>query len=152
SSTDNGATWTNVGGATVSGTNSFYQLTEADEGKLIRAQASFIDDTGQMVTTTSAATSAVADVTPLITAPFSYAVDELSIVKNGTQIYDNTFSQAPPFSSTILSNGVATPITFLTAGSTWTDIGGKAILSSTGVSAAGSNTQVLARLNTNTDP
>ena len=63
----------------------------------------------------------------MISAPFSYAVDGLAIIKNGTQIYNDTFSQAPPFSSTISSNGVQTPINFATLGSTWMDVGGKAI-------------------------
>ena len=37
----------------------------------------------------------VADVTPEITVPFNYAVDSLSIIKNGSQIYSDNFSQAP---------------------------------------------------------
>ena len=36
-------------------------------------------------------------------------------------------------SPTILSNGVPTPIVFLTLGSTWTESGGQAVLSSAGV-------------------
>ena len=72
--------------------SSFYQLTESDEGKVFRAMASFTDDTGQVVSTTSAQTVAVADMTPEITVPFSYTVDNLSIVKNGTQIYNNSFA------------------------------------------------------------
>src|SRR5205085_1750844 len=114
SSSDNGLTFGNVGGATTGVVNgvvsSLYQLTEADEGKIFRAQASFTDDTGQLVTATSAPTVSVADVTPFITAPYSYAADEFSIVKNGTQIYDDTFAQAPPFSPNITdTNGVSTP-------------------------------------------
>ena len=86
SSSDGGQTWTNVA-ATAAGNfangvpSSFYQMTESDEGKQFRAIASFTDDTGQVVTTTSAATAAVADVTPEITVPFSYTVENLSIVK-----------------------------------------------------------------------
>ena len=87
-------------------------------------QGSFTDSGGQLITATSSPTVAVADVTPVITAPFSQsaiAVDDLSIVKNGAQIYDDTFSQAPPSSPTILSNGVPSPIVYLTLGSTWTE-------------------------------
>ena len=125
-SSDGGQSWTNAGpGITsflynsVNNTlSSVYSLGEGDEGKLLRVQASFTDDTGQLHTATSAPTSsAVVDVAPAITAPFSYAVDELSIVKNGTQIYDNTFTQAPP-NSPALSNGVTvTPTNFFTLGS-----------------------------------
>jgi VCBS repeat-containing protein len=159
SSSDGGLTWANVGGA-ISGNfngalSSFLQLTERQEGQQLRAQSSFTDSGGQLITATSSPTVAVADVTPVITAPFSYAVDDLSIVKNGTEIYNNTFSQAPPASPTILSNGVPVPIVFLTLGSTWTEAGGKAILSSTGLApntvVSGSDWD-LALLNTNTDP
>jgi hypothetical protein len=135
--------------------SSFYQMTESDEGKQFRAIASFTDDTGQVVSATSAPTVPVTDVTPEITIPFTYTVDELSITKNGTQIYDNTFDQAPPASSTILSNGVPTPIVFLTLGSTWTEAGGQAFMSSSGVSpnqAIAGGVEDFALLNTNTDP
>jgi hypothetical protein len=158
SSSDGGTTWANAPGAitgAANGVNSFYQLLETDEGKIFRVQASFTDDTGQLVTAASAATVPVRDVAPLVTPAFSYAVDELSIVKNGVQTYDNTFSQAPPISPTILANGfVPTAINFITDGSTWTDVGGKAILSSSGVAPtniAGVD-WVAARLNTNTNP
>ena len=159
SSSDGGLTWSNVGGALsggfTGGLSSFLQLTEGNEGQHFRVQSSFTDSGGQLISATSSPTVAVADVTPVITAPFSYAVDALSIVKNGTQIYNNTFSQAPPSSPTILSNGVPLPIVFLTLGSTWTEAGGKAILSSTGLApntvVSGSDWD-LALLNTNTDP
>src|SRR5581483_5266836 len=90
-----------------------------------------------------------------ITAPFSYAVDSLSITKNGTQIYSNDFSQAPMTSPTILSNGSPTPIVFITQGSTWTEQNGKAIASSTGVAlnpnvSSGTSVFDIAVLNTNT--
>ncbi len=49
-----------------------------------------------------------------------------------TTIYDDTFDQAPPYGPTILNNGVPTPITYFTNGSTWSEAGGKGILSSTG--------------------
>ena len=162
SSSDGGVTWANVGGAISANLNgalssfqsSFLQLTEGEEGQQLRVQTSFTDS-GGLVTATSSPTVAVADVTPVITAPFSYAVDDLSIIKNGTEIYNNTFSQVPPASPTILSNGVPVPIVFLTLGSTWTEVGGKAILSSTGLApntvVSGSDWD-LALLGTNTDP
>jgi RTX calcium-binding nonapeptide repeat (4 copies) len=165
SSSDGGESWTNVSGAQLGKFNgvvsSFYQLTEGDEGKLFRATASFVGDTGQTISTTSApTTTTVADVTPEITIPFSYAVDSLSIIKNGTQIYTNDFSQAPIASPTILSNlsdGSTSPIVFITQGSTWTEVGGKAIASSAGVAVnpntgGGNSVFNLALLNTNTDP
>ena len=164
SSSDGGQTWSNVDGALAGNfdngqPSSFLQLTEANEGQEFRAQASFTDDTGQVVSTTSAPSAPVADVTPEITVPFSYTVADLSIVKTvsgtPTQIYDDTFGQAPPASPTILSNGVATPIVFLTLGSTWTEFGGQAVLSSTGVApnqAIAGGTEDIALLDTNTDP
>ena len=167
SSSDGGLTWINVGGALSGGfsgaLSSFLQLTEGNEGQQFRVQSSFTDSGGQLITATSSPTVAVADVTPVITAPFSQsaiAVDDLSIVKNGTQIYDDTFSQAPPSSPTILSNGVPSPIVYLTLGSTWTESNGHAVLwsptlQSTGFapSTAGTgNVDVVAVLNTNTDP
>jgi hypothetical protein len=167
SSSDGGQTWTNVGGA-VSGNfngapSSFLQLTEADENLQLRVQNSFTDSLGQVITATSSATVPVADVTPVITAPISQSaivVDDLSITKNETLIYNNTFSQAPPASPTILSNGVPTPIVFLTLGSSWTEANGHAVLwsptaQSTGfarTTTASGNDEVYALLNTNTDP
>ena len=126
-------------------------------------QSSFTDSFSQVITGTSSATVRVADVTPVITAPISQSaivVDELSITKNGSQIYDNTFSQAPPAPSAILSNGVSTPIVFLTLGSTWTEANGHAVLwsptsQSTGfapATTASGNDEVFALLNTITDP
>ena len=160
SSSDGGVTWTNVGGALAGNfangqPSSFLQMTDSDEGLQLRVQASFTNASGQLINATSAPTVAVADVTPVITAPFVYAVEDLSVVKNGTQIYNDTFSQAPPASPTILSNGVPTPIVFLTLGSTWTDFGGQAIMSSSGVapnSAVSGSYEDIAFLNTNTDP
>ncbi len=102
SSSDGGVTWTNVpetadGGFNNGVLSSFYQMTEADEGKLFRAQASFTDDTGQVVSTTSAPTVPVAEVTPEMTAAFTYTISDLSMVKTvsgtPTQIYNDTFSQ-----------------------------------------------------------
>src|SRR5207244_4197598 len=44
-STDGGATWTDIAGAT----SLSYTTTEADEGNQIRLHASFTDDTNQLV-------------------------------------------------------------------------------------------------------
>ncbi|HEX4458524.1 MAG TPA: hypothetical protein VIA18_11175, partial [Polyangia bacterium] len=159
SSSDGGLTWINVAATAVgtfgAGVSSLYQLAEGDEGKTFRAVASFTDDTGQVVSSTSAATTTVAYVTPVITVPFSYAADDLSIVKNGTQIYNDTFSQAPPASPSILTNGVPTPVAFVTLGGTWTESNGKAIFSSAGAApnpALAGSVEDFAELNTNTDP
>ena len=133
SSSDGGVTWTNVAATTMGSFNgvvsSFYQMTEADEGKLFRATASFTDDTGQLRSTTSTPTATVADITPIITTPFSYAADELKIVKNGSTTFDDTFANGPPpvggsFNTTLDA--------FATNGSTWTEVNGKAIMSASG--------------------
>ena len=134
SSSDGGVTWTNVNGTTTGFFNgvlsSFYQLSEADEGKLFRATASFTDDTGQLHSATSTPTTAtVADITPIITTPFSYAVDELKIVKNGSTSFDDTFANGPP---PVGGSSNGTPVVFATQGSTWTEVNGKAIMSATG--------------------
>ena len=62
---------------------------------MVRAVASFTGDTGQVTTGTSAATVAVADITPILTVPFSYAVDSFTIV-DGSASFDDTFSNGPP--------------------------------------------------------
>ena len=158
-SSNGGETWTDVGGALAGNfdngqPSSFLQLTAADQGDEFRTVASIIDDTGQTETATSTPTTAVTDVTAEITPAFTYAVDDLSIVKNGTEIYNDTFSEAPPASPTILKSGVPADIVFLTLGSTWTESDGQAILSSAGVapSTSGSgNAAVTALLDTNTN-
>jgi VCBS repeat-containing protein len=63
SSGDGGATWNPIAGAT----GATYVLQEGDESDLVRVQASATDDTGQLVTATSNATSAVADAPLVIT-------------------------------------------------------------------------------------
>ena len=164
SSNDGGQSWSPVSGAITqpSATGvpiSFYQITEADEGKEFRAIASFTDANGHPVSLTSQPTVPAADVTPVVTPPFSYALDELTITKGGDQIYDNTFGQAPPYSTDILKGGTPQSIAFATFGSTWTEGTNNtgqpaAILSSTGVvpnNVTGSD-WVAARLLTNTDP
>jgi len=160
SSGDGGVTWSNVSGALPGAfgnatLSSFLQLTEQNEGEQFRVQASFTDSAGNLITATSAPTLAVTDETPEITVPFSYTVSDLSIVKNGTEIYNNTFSQAPIASSTILTNGVPTPLVFLTLGGTWTESGGQAVMSSAGVAANGvvpGSVYDFALLGTNIDP
>ena len=169
-SSNSGATWTDVPATTTgdysNGTlASFYQLPEADEGDLVRAQASFTNSSGQLITATSASTGPITDVTPEITLPFSYAVDDLSIDKanaSGTlvQIYNDTFGQAPPVSPDVSGSSGPTPVEFSTQGSVWTEGTNNAghaaaILSSTGVAPGGfnnSNADVVAFLNTNIAP
>ena len=142
-----GGNWTDVGGATTANYNgglaSLLQLTAAEEGDQLRVQASFSNSADQLVTTTSTPTVAVAEVTPVITPAFSYTVDDLSIEKvlvpNGilVQIYNDTFSQAPPDSPDVYSSGVGngsgTAVAFFTNGSTWATNGSGAVLSSTGL-------------------
>ncbi len=107
-SSNGGASWTDVSATTTgdysNGTlASFLQLTAADQGDLVRAVASFTNGSGQLVTATAAAATAVTDVTPEITAPFTYALDDLSIEKTVSgsqlQIYNDTFTAPPPGSS-----------------------------------------------------
>ena len=110
-SSNGGASWTDVSATTTGDYNggtlsSFLQLSVANQGDLVRAVGSFVDGTGQTITATSAATAAVTDVTPEITPPFNYTVDSLTIVKGGTQVYDDTFSQAPPVSPNANGNPV----------------------------------------------
>ena len=104
-------------------------MTVADEGMLFSATASYPDDTGQLRSTTSMPTATVADITPIITTPFSYAVDELKIVKNGSTTFDDTFANGPP---PVGGSSNGTPVVFATEGSTWTEVNGKAIMSATG--------------------
>ena len=158
-SSNGGASWTDVSATTTGDYNggtlsSFLQLSVANQGDLVRAVGSFVDGTGQTITATSAATAAVTDVTPEITPPFNYTVDSLTIVKGGTQVYDDTLSQAPPVSP----NANGNPVEFFTQGTVWAEglnSAGQpaAILSSTGVAPSGSgdgNAIVSALLNTNT--
>ena len=154
--------WTDVSGALAGNfdngqPSSFLQLTQAELGGQFRVQASFTDDTGQQETVTSAATAAVVPVTPEITLPFTYAIENLTIVKGGSQVYDNSFTEAPPASPKIESSSGPTSIVFDTLGSFWSEgtVNGNpaAILSSSGValSVLGTgNADVVALLNTNT--
>ena len=155
SSSNNGLTWTNVA-ATTTGTfngvvSSFYQLGESDEGKIFRATASFTNDTGQVVVSTSNATATVADRPLVLSIPFSYAVDDFKIVKNGSLLGDDNFSAGPPPIAGVFSG---TPVAFATSastgGSTWSYANGKAIMSSSGAIQGGVGAFVQAILLTNT--
>jgi VCBS repeat-containing protein len=151
-SSSDGTHWTDICGAT----GKFYQVTESDETHFIRVNA-WTSDSGNSSTAsaTSDPTAAVTDVAPTLTVPFSYAIDELKIVKtvNGTPttIYDNTFDQAPPQSPNILSSDGSTPIQFITSGR-WTESDDKAIMSATGAVPLVVNDNVSAILNTNSQP
>ena len=79
------------------------------------------------------------DVTPVITAPFSYAVDDLSLIRNGTEFFNDTFSGAPT-GFAAAAHLLSTPIVYFTNGSTSSESGGKAILSSTGVAPTNTGT------------
>ena len=78
-----GLNWSPVAASTTGLANgvlsSFYQVDQSDLGDLVRVQASFTDDTGQIITATSTPTAAVAEITPILTVPFSYAVDEFQV-------------------------------------------------------------------------
>ncbi|SHK35502.1 FecR family protein [Bradyrhizobium lablabi] len=136
-----GANW-----ATVS-TNSFYAPTEGDEGKSLQVVTTYNDQPTGNSEQTINSFGTIADITPKLTAPFSYSVDELKIVKGGSVVFDDTFSQAPPAGGTF----GGTPVGFTTIGSTWTEVNGKAVMASTGAVALSiGGAQVIARLQTNT--
>jgi FecR protein/Bacterial Ig-like domain len=143
--------WTRDGVNINGATSPTYTAVETDETHKLAVvvTATDPDSSSSPASTPSAATAAVADVTPTLTVPFSFKVDELTIVKNGRQIYDNPFTQAPPQSPDILKSGVPTPIEFFTSG-TWTESNGQAIMSSSGAVPLLVNDGVSAILNTNT--
>ena len=156
SSSNGGQTWTNLAPTTTGQFNSilssFYQLGAADEGNIVRAVASFTDASGQLNTAVSAPTAAVADVTPILTVPFSYAVDSFDIVKGGTTFSDNFSNGPPPVGGLFGTTQDAFSTTGGSGGSIWTEVGGKAIMSSSGAAANGINDSVQALLITNTSP
>ncbi|MGB6507004.1 MAG: hypothetical protein WBF07_02510, partial [Xanthobacteraceae bacterium] len=99
-SDNGGLTWSAPVASTTTGQfngvlSGFYQLTQAEEGDLVRAVASFTGDTGQVTTGTSTATGAVADITPILTVPFSYDVDSFTVI-DGSATFDDTFGNGPP--------------------------------------------------------
>ncbi len=147
SSSDGGLTWQSVNATTTGDVNgilsSLYQMSEGDEGKLFRATASFTDDTGQLVSAVSAPTTEVADITPTITVPFSYAVDELKIVKNSSTAFDDTFTNGPP---PVGGNFNTNLVAFGTNGSIWTEANGKAIMSASGATPSSTGSDVVQAL------
>jgi hypothetical protein len=135
-----GTGWTQVS------TNSYYAPTEQDEGQQLRLVTSYIEPTGHTDQTINSL-GTVADTAPTLVAPFSFAVDEMKVVKNGSQVFDDTFAQAPPAAGTFGNSAVQ----FITQGSTWTDVDGKGIMSAENVQTLPTvdGAQVLARLGTN---
>ena len=136
-------------GTTDNNANGYYQLTEADEGYTFRVIAT---DTTTPQTATSTQTAAVADITPVITPSFSIGLDEFKIIRDGSTFYDDNFATnggvAPPDNSNPNVAGGA----FSTGGSTWSDNGTQAIMSSTGaaIGSTGTRAHVVATLDTNT--
>ena len=132
-SSDGGASWTNVAATTTGGFNnelsSFYQLAEQDEGNLFRVQASLTDATGQVVTATSTPTVPVADISPIITQPWSFALDEFKVSK-GANTFDDTFTQGPPPVGGLFGSNLTAFST--NNGSIIPEVNGKAILTATG--------------------
>ncbi|WP_407177237.1 FecR domain-containing protein [Bradyrhizobium sp. STM 3562] len=130
-------------------THSYYVPTENDEEKYLRLVTTYVDastgETEQAINTLGA----IADIAPTLIAPFSFAVDELKIVKNGHEVFDDSFAQAPPAAGTFGTS----PVSFLTKGSIWTEGDGQAIMTSTGavVLPTVDGAQVIARLGTNSD-
>jgi hypothetical protein len=123
---------------------SIYQVTQADEGFTFRAVVT--DTTNNGVKATSAATAAVTDAPLIVTPAFAVAVDELSITKNGSQVYDDVFrnsnpSDAPPPASPAFG-GTATffdTSSDSNTGSTWSlNASGQAVMSNAGAESNGS--------------
>ena len=156
-SDNGGLTWSAPVASTTTGQfngvlSGFYQLTQAEEGDLVRAVASFTGDTGQVTTETSAATGAVADITPILTVPFSYDVDSFTVV-DGSATFDDTFSNGPPPVGGLFGTKLAAFATNAGGGgSSWTEVDGMAVMSSSGAAPNGINNSVQALLITNTDP
>ena len=156
-SDNGGLTWSAPVASTTTGQfngvlSGFYQLTQAEEGDLVRAVASFTGDTGQVTTETSAATGAVADITAILTVPFSYDVDSFTVV-DGSATFDDTFSNGPPPVGGLFGTKLAAFATSAGGGgSSWTEVDGMAVMSSSGAAPNGINNSVQALLITNTDP
>ena len=133
-----------------------YQLTQAETGDLVRAVATFTDDTGQVQTTTSTQTAAVAEISPIFSVPFSYAVDDFAISKtlsgSTTNFNDNFSNGAPPIGGLFGTSVNAFATNGGGGGTTWTDSSGHAIMSSSGAAFNGINNSVEATLLTNTSP
>ena len=156
-SDNGGLTWSAPLASTTTGQfngvlSGFYQLTQAEEGDLVRAVASFTGDTGQVTTGTSTATGAVADITPILTVPFSYDVDSFTVI-DGSATFDDTFGNGPPPVGGLFGTKLAAFATSAGGGgSVWTEVNGMAVMSSSGAAPNGINNSVQALLITNTDP
>ena len=159
-SNNGGTTWSDVPATTTgqfSGQlSSFYQISQADLGDLVRVQATFTDDTGQIVTAASTPTVAVAEIAPILTVPFSYAVDEFTVSDGLGESFADTFNNGPPPIGGLFGS---TPLAFQTSsggssggGSTWSEVGGQAIMSSSGAAYNGTDDSVQAILLTSNLP
>ena len=159
-SNNGGTTWSDVPATTTgqfSGqSSSFYQINQADLGDLVRVQATFTDDTGQIVTAASTPTVAVAEIAPILTVPFSYAVDEFTVSDGLGKSFADTFNNGPPPIGGLFGS---TPLAFQTSsggssggGSTWSEVGGQAIMSSSGAAYNGTDDSVQAILLTSNLP
>ena len=135
-----GSHWTTVS------TTSYYAPVESDEGKTLRLVTTYTEPSGGSEQATNVLGS-VGDITPTLIAPFNFAVDEFKVTK-GTAVFDDTFTQGPPPTGGLFGGN---PVVFIDQGSTWTEAGGKAIMSSNNVIALPTvnGGEVIARLNTN---
>jgi Laminin G domain len=126
-------------------TASFYAPTEADEGNQLRLVTTYADQPGGNNEQTINSLGKIGDIAPTLITPFNFAIDNLTVVRNGSAIFTDNFGSAPPA-------GQFGANSFITLGSTWTDpSGAKAVMSSNNAVALPSvnGGQVIARLNTN---
>ena len=160
-SSNGGQTWSAPVASTTTGMvngelSGLYQLTQAETGDLVRAVATFTDDTGQVQITTSTQTAAIAEISPILSVPFSYAVDDFSISKtlsgSTTNFNDNFSNGAPPIGGLFGTSVNAVATNGGGGGTTWTESSGHAIMSSSGAAFNGINNSVEATLLTNTSP
>ena len=132
-----------------------YQLTQAETGDLVRAVATFTDDTGQVQITTSTRQRR-SPRSRQFSAWFSYAVDDFSISKtlsgSTTNFNDNFSNGAPPIGGLFGTSVNAFATNGGGGGTTWTKSSGHAIMSSSGAAFNGINNSVEATLPTNTSP
>ncbi|HEY7987518.1 MAG TPA: calcium-binding protein, partial [Methylophilaceae bacterium] len=111
SSADGGTTWTNISGATASS----YTLTEAQVGKLVRANASYTDGHGTAESLSSAATAAIANVND---APTGSVTLSGTATQNQVLTASNSIADADGL-GTITYQWQSSP-----NGTTWTNITG----------------------------
>ena len=81
------------------------------------------------MTATSTPTAPVADIAPIITQPWSFALDEFKVVK-GANTFDDTFTNGPPPVGGLFGSNLAAFST--NNGSIIPEQNGKAILTATG--------------------